>query len=120
MNTTVSTLSLAHNHLTISIGNDDESDESDDPNIPQLKTLRRIKEKGLDIEMYSNNTYHEFIIHDAEKTILHEFPTTYVTDNICVMWADSNNDELYEIQLTSNVSVTLNKIGTIEKILIKQ
>ena len=119
MNTTVSTLSLAHNHLTISIGNDDESEESEKPNIRRSRSFERIKEKGLDIEMYSNNAYHEFVIHNAARTILHEFPTTYVTNNICVMWADSSSEELQEFQLTSNVSVTLNKTGIIEKLLIK-
>lgn len=119
MNTTVSTLSLAHNHLTISVGNDDESEESEDPNIRRSGPLERIKEKGLDIEIYSKDNYYEFIIHNAAKTILHEFPTTYVTDNICIMWTESNNEELQEIQLTSNVSIILNKIGTIEKLLIK-
>ena len=119
MNTTVSTLSLAHNHLTISIGNDDESEESDDPNIRQSRKLKRIKINDLDIEMYSNNAYHEFIIHNAAKTILHEFPTTYINNNICIMWNDSDNEELQEIQLAENVSITVNKTGTIEKLLIK-
>lgn len=111
MNTTVSTLSLANNHLSITI-DEDESDTPDDPNI---RKLQRVKADGLDIELYSNNNRHEFIIHDAAKTILHEFPTTNISDKICLMWTDSNT-ELREINLTSNISVKVNKKGIIEKL----